>query len=121
MGESEQTVVKRGACPVCGLSCHVEVDLRGGTPVRIKKDAKSFQPAICPRSGSAREYHDHPGRLNYPLKRSARRGEGRWEQISWERAIDEIAEKLGAIRDDYGPEAALVAGGSVHGAGDAAA
>jgi anaerobic selenocysteine-containing dehydrogenase len=121
MGESERTSVKRGACPVCGLSCHVEVDLRDGTPVRIKKDAKSFQPAICPRSGSARDYHDHPGRLNYPLKRSGRRGEGRWGQISWEQAMTEISEKLGAIRHDYGPEATLVAGGSVHGAGDAAA
>jgi anaerobic selenocysteine-containing dehydrogenase len=101
MAASEQTVVKRGACPVCGLSCHVQVDLRDGTPVRIKKDAKSFQPAICPRSGSARDYHDHARRLNYPLKRSGRRGEGRWERIPWGQAIDEISEKLGTIRDDY--------------------
>jgi len=121
MGESQQTVVKRGACPVCGLGCHVEVQLRDGTPVRIKKDAKSFQPAICPRSGSARDYHDHAGRLNHPLKRSGRRGEGKWERIPWDRAMDEIADRLGAIRDHHGPEAVLVAGGSVHGSGDAAA
>jgi anaerobic selenocysteine-containing dehydrogenase len=121
MGESEQTVAKRGACPVCGLGCHVEVEIRDGEPVRIKKDSKSFQPAVCPRSGSARDYHDHPGRINYPLRRGGRRGEGEWERITWEQAIDEIADKLGSIRDDYGPEATLVAGGSVHGAGDAAA
>ena len=121
MESTEQTVTRRGACPVCGLGCQVEVELRDGTPVRIKKDSKSFQPAICPRSGSARDYHDHPGRINYPLRRTGQRGEGSWEQITWERAIDEIAEKLGGIRDDYGPEATLVAGGSVHGSGDAAA
>ena len=38
MGESEETIVKRGACPVCGLGCHVEVDVRDGTALRIKKD-----------------------------------------------------------------------------------
>ena len=121
MEHSDQTVTKRGACPVCGLTCHVEVQLRDGTLERITKDAKSFQPAICSRSGSARDYHDHPGRLNHPLKRVGRRGEGKWERISWDRAIDEISERLGTIRDSYGPEAVLILGGSVHGSGDAAA
>ncbi len=90
-------------------------------PIRIKKDPNSLHPAICPRSGSASDYHDHPGRLNYPLKRNGRRGHCKWEQITWEQAVDEIAERLGSIRDRHGPEATLVLGGSVHGAGDAAA
>lgn len=121
MDHTDQTVTKRGACPVCGLTCQVEVQLRDGTLERITKDARSFQPAICSRSGSARDYHDHPGRLNYPLKRKGRRGEGAWERISWDRAIGEISERLGTIRDRYGPEAVLILGGSVHGSGDAAA
>ena len=118
---SNQTVTRRGTCPVCGLGCHVEVSARDDMPVRIKKDPHSFHPATCPRSASALDYHDHPGRLNHPMKRAGRRGEGKWQQISWEQAIDEIAEKLGRIRDAHGPEAVLILGGSVHGASDAAA
>ena len=94
MTESVQTVTKKGTCPVCGLGCHVEVSARDGMPVRIKKDPDSFHPATCPRSASALDYHDHPGRLNHPLKRVGGRGEGKWQQIPWEQAIGEIAEKL---------------------------
>lgn len=121
MNGTASTIVKRGACPVCGLTCQVEVRIKDGKLVQIRKDAASFQPAVCPRSGSAREYHDHPARLNYPLKRRGRRGAGQWERISWEQATDEIAAALGRIRAACGPEAVAVVGGSVHGAGDAAA
>ena len=44
-------------------------------------------------------------RLLRPLKRVGARGEGKWEQISWEQALDEIAEKMLAIREEHGPEA----------------
>jgi anaerobic selenocysteine-containing dehydrogenase len=121
MQEGNQGVTRRGTCPVCGLGCHVEVSARDDMPVRIKKDPHSFHPATCPRSASALDYHDHPGRLNHPMKRAGRRGEGKWQQIPWEQAIDEIAEKLGRVRDAHGPEAVLILGGSVHGASDAAA
>ena len=121
MRESDKTAIRTGTCPVCGVGCHVEVHISNGKVVRVKGDPKSFVPASCVRSGAALDYHDHPDRLNFPLRRSGTRGEGRWQRISWQEAIDEIAGKLGAIRDRYGPEAVLVLGGSPHGAGDPAA
>jgi len=90
-------------------------------PVKVKTDAKSPNPAVCPRSRQALAYHNHPDRLDYPLKRSGRRGEGQWQRISWEQALEEIAAQLGGIRDQYGPEAVSMFGGSVKGAADAAA
>jgi len=44
-------------------------------------------------------------RLTQPLKRVGERGEGKFEPISWEQALDEIAAKLTTIRDSHGPEA----------------
>lgn len=53
-------------------------------------------------------YLEHPQRLHYPLKRVGERGEGKFERISWEQAMDEIGAKLNKIRDEMGPEAVLV-------------
>jgi anaerobic selenocysteine-containing dehydrogenase len=46
----------------------------------------------------------HPQRLNYPLKRVGKRGEGKWQRITWEQALDEVAEKLAGLKDRYGAE-----------------
>lgn len=119
MQRGDKTTTVRGACPVCGVGCHAEVDISNGRIVRVKGDPKSAS-VTCVRFGVALDYHDHPDRLNWPLKRSGGRGEGRWQRISWEEAIDEIAERLGSIRGKYGPEAVLALGGSPHAAGDPA-
>lgn len=110
---------KRGTCPICGVGCYVEAKILDNRPISIKPDRTAGFPADCPRAGQAREYHDHPDRVNYPLKRLGKRGEGRWERISWDQALDEIADKLARIRDAHGPEAVLTMGGSYKGAGDA--
>jgi thiosulfate reductase/polysulfide reductase chain A len=99
MTQNVETVTKRASCPVCGLGCQAEVTSTNGTPVWIKRSPNGYPPAECPRSGSAMEYHDHPGRVNYPLKRVGRRGEGEWQRISWDQAIDEISGKLAHTRD----------------------
>ncbi len=110
---------KRGTCPICGMGCFAEVKLAKGLPVRIRADRASPHPADCPRAGQAKVYHEHPDRLNYPLKRVGKRGEGQWRQIGWEQALDEIAVKLAAVRDTHGPEAVQTLGGSFKGPGDA--
>jgi anaerobic selenocysteine-containing dehydrogenase len=51
------------------------------------------------------EISTHPDRLKYPQKRTGARGEGRWQRISWDEALDAIAEKLTAIKEQHGPEA----------------
>lgn len=110
--------VKRGTCPICGMACFVEAKIVDDTPVWIKPDRTAGYPADCPRAGQAVEYFDHPDRLNYPMKRVGKRGEGKWQRISWDQAMDEIAGKLASIRDRFGPEAVQTLGGSYKGAGD---
>ncbi|MCB2078603.1 MAG: molybdopterin-dependent oxidoreductase, partial [Novosphingobium sp.] len=110
---------KRGTCPICGVGCYVEAKIAGNKAISIRPDRTAGFPADCPRAGQAIDYHDHRERLNYPLKRVGKRGEGKWERISWDQALDEIAEKLAAIREKHGPEAVQTMGGSYKGAGDA--
>jgi anaerobic dimethyl sulfoxide reductase subunit A len=44
-----------------------------------------------------------PNRLKYPMKRVGEKGEGRWERITWDEALDTIADKLKYYKEKYGP------------------
>ncbi|WP_249780976.1 molybdopterin-dependent oxidoreductase [Bradyrhizobium sp. dw_78] len=59
------------------------------------------------------EWTYHPDRLTHPLRRVGERGSGQWERISWDQALDEIADKMAAIRERYGAPALV---GAVSGA-----
>jgi len=123
MSSKPRTMTKKGACPVCGRSCHILVHFAGSEIKEVQRDAESRMSPIpqCARIAAAVDYHYHPQRLNYPLKRAGKRGEGKWAQISWNQAMDEIADKLAEIRDAFGPEAVAVLGGNPKGPGDPAA
>jgi len=122
MSVDRGAIVKKGTCPVCGAGCNVNAHVTNGKITKIEPDPEStMNRSLCERAVIAVEYHDGPKRLNYPLKRAGDRGAGKWERITWEQAMDEIAAKLDGIRDRYGPEAVLVLGGSPHGPADPAA
>jgi thiosulfate reductase/polysulfide reductase chain A len=109
--------VKRVICGFCNRHCRLKASLRDGQLVSLgykKLGAEaSSQSAelwerttkVCGRLSMVDEYLDHPQRLNYPLKRAGQRGENRWQRITWEQALDEIAGKLKQIRKDFGAEA----------------
>jgi thiosulfate reductase/polysulfide reductase chain A len=59
---------------------------------------------ICARGRLQHHFLYHPDRLKVPLKRDGERGGGKWKRISWEQALNEIAEKLTQVREKYGPE-----------------
>ncbi len=121
MVSKSEITIKKGACPVCGSACDVLVEIIDGRVTKVRRDPGSRMTAgLCRRAGAAVDYHYHPERLNYPLKRIGERGEGKWQRISWEQAMDEIASNLGEIRDKFGPEAVAVLGGSPHSYGDPA-
>jgi len=122
MTEQASAEVRKGTCPVCGIGCHVNAHISGGRITKIEPDPDSRKNRnLCERSAITVEYHHHPKRLNYPLKRTGNRGAASWQRISWEQAMDEIAAILDKIRERYGPEAVLVLGGSPHGPADPAA
>jgi molybdopterin-containing oxidoreductase family molybdopterin binding subunit len=63
---------------------------------------------ICPRGLSSPRLVYHPDRLKYPLKRVGARGEGKWQRISWDEALDTVASRLLEIKQKYGPEAVYI-------------
>ncbi|MCC7104047.1 MAG: molybdopterin-dependent oxidoreductase [Chloroflexi bacterium] len=110
--------LRQAVCSHCSTVCGVLVNVDRGQPVGIAGDpdhplSRGF---ICKRGLAAIEYFHHPGRLNRPLRRLGRRGEGRWETVGWDEALDDIASRLLAIRAQSGPEAVAYLSGTFHGA-----
>jgi len=62
----------------------------------------------CLRGRSIRRRINHPDRLNYPMKRVGKRGEGKFERISWDEALDLLANSLRDVVTKYGNEAVYI-------------
>ena len=99
------------ACPGWGDHdyCAIKTIVKDGKIVRTEKPTYTGPEAdegfICQKGIMSARQPYNPDRLLYPLKRVGERGEGKWERISWDQALDEIAEKIAKIRSDYGKEA----------------
>ena len=94
-------------CPRdCYDTCGISVLRRGGvvTAVRGNPAHPVSRGTLCGKcsTGYNREWRDPQSRLTVPLKRVGAKGQGRFEALSWERAIGEIAERLQRIVADHG-------------------
>ena len=95
----------------CGSRCILWAEVKDGTVVRMLPDqdpVDTFErmkaiPCVRGRSQKWRVYS--PERLKYPMKRVGKRGEGKFERISWDEALDTIAAKMKEIKEKYGNEA----------------
>jgi anaerobic selenocysteine-containing dehydrogenase len=92
-------------CGGCHCECGCLAYVKEGKVVYLEGDPNHPQNegAFCPKGFSFVEYQNHPDRVTRPLKRIGERGEGRWEAVSWEQAISEIAEKLKKLVGRHGP------------------
>ncbi len=80
--------------------CGLLVGVGGGRIVKVKGDPNGYlnRGYVCPKGLASPERLRHPDRLRHPLRRKGARGDRRWERITWEEALAEAAERLGAIR-----------------------
>lgn len=94
-------------CQMCSGQCGIYVTVENGSVVDIEgiPDHPVTHGFICDKGRAARELPSDPYRLRYPLLRKGERGEGKWQRISWEEAIQQIAEAISSIKARYGPEA----------------
>lgn len=103
-------------CFICPSHCALKATFdENGKMIKVVADSKSGQHVdICDAAkgpGTIPEAHSHGKRLQFPMKRAGERGENRWIRITWEEALDTIAEKMRFYRDTYGPESiAMVLG-----------
>lgn len=105
------------ACTVnCGSRCPLRLQVEDGRVTRVLPEdggddtIGSQQIRACVRGRSIRHRIYNPDRLKTPLKRKpgTKRGDGEWIEISWEQALDEIADKMKEILRDYGNEAVYI-------------
>ncbi|MFQ9677857.1 MAG: DMSO/selenate family reductase complex A subunit, partial [Eggerthella lenta] len=92
------------------LKFHVQDDEVAWVETYTSKDAgfDEVQPRACLRGRTYRRWLANPDRINYPMKRVGKRGEGKFEQISWDEAVDTIASELKRIIDEYGNESVYI-------------
>lgn len=110
------TVVK-SVCHHCLVHCGLLVHLEDGKVTKIEGDPESpvNKGEICVKAHASIEILYHPNRLKHPLKRAGERGVGKWEQVSWDEALDTIANKFTEIKDNYGAESLFVGYGAIKG------
>ncbi len=121
--KSKADIIRYTSCGYhCFDQCVLKVRIRDGRVVCVEPDDtvnpgfaregdddgtgrtlshRQFRP--CPRGyAMGRALYD-PNRIIYPMKRVGNRGDGNYERISWDEALDTIAAKLVEVKDKYGP------------------
>ena len=105
-----KTRTVRTICSLCKVICPAVITVEGETPVRLEPDrAHSRGGAVCAKGRAAPDLHDHPHRVNYPVRRTRPKTDPDpgWERCSWDEALDLAAEQMLRIRERYGPAAIL--------------
>ena len=112
--EGEVTEWHKTACVLCAQNCGLEVQVENNRIVKVRagKENLRSQGYICRKGQHVNHYQHHSERLLHPLKRVG----NDFERISWDQAIDEIAEKLETILDAHGPRSYAYMGGGGQGA-----
>jgi len=107
-----RTVARTG--PGCHQGCGVLLYVKDGKLVKVEGNPEFpfSQGRLCPRCLALTEVVYHPDRLKYPLKRAGKKGEDKWERISWEEALDTIATRFNDIRREHGAEAVVFCQGT---------
>jgi anaerobic selenocysteine-containing dehydrogenase len=105
---------KKSACIICALNCGLEIKTEAGRITKIKGDKSNpiSQGYICEKSQRMDFYQNGEDRIDSPMRR---RPDGTYENIDWETAIREIAEKLASIKHRHGGESILYYGGGSQG------
>jgi anaerobic selenocysteine-containing dehydrogenase len=105
-----QPLVVKGACPHdCPDTCALETTVVDGRAVAIRgaKAHATTGGVLCTKVAHYLERTYHPERVLTPLKRAGPKGQGRFEAISWDAALDEIARRFEATIAAHGAEAIL--------------
>ena len=100
MNAPDASRLLHAACPHdCPDTCAMQVTVQGGRVVRVQ-GAVEHPPTdgvLCTKVSRYAERSYHPERVLHPLKRSGPKGSGRFERVSWDEALGDIARRLKAI------------------------
>lgn len=99
----KEPVMVPSICPYCGVGCGFYIAVEDGTAVGLEymKDHPTNEGALCPKGNASLDVVYHRERLLYPMKRMR----GHFERVSWDEALNLIAENFSRIRSEHGPNA----------------
>ena len=106
MPESTETTTT--TCWECSANCGALATVKAGRVIDFgpNPQAPHSKGAFCIKGiRGAPGLTYNPNRLLYPHRRMGARGDGKWARISWDEALDEMADRLAAVRREHGPEA----------------
>lgn len=117
MGEDRRVVAS--VCGGCHNSCPIRVEVENGQVKRVSGNPGDPRTggALCSKGQAGPQIAHDPRRLQYPVRRAGERGEGKWQRISWDEALAELAAKIHEARDAYGPRSVAMLRGQACGWG----
>lgn len=95
-------------CGMCTVRCPIQVDVRDGKAVRVQ--GNEFSPlkgGLCARGAAGIALEQDPEKPQTPLIRVGERGEGKWRAVSWDEALDYVADKLKTVMAEHGGRSVL--------------
>lgn len=111
----ERKIVKT-TCKGCHGGCGVLVTVEDGVIIHVEGNPESLtEGTMCAKGLSQLQHVNNPYRIKYPMKRTGMKGEGKWQRISWDEALDTIAEKVNEAREKYGPHTIAISQGTGRG------
>jgi anaerobic selenocysteine-containing dehydrogenase len=106
--------VVKSHCRMCHGGCGVLVYTKNGRVAKIAgdPDCPINHGTLCSKGLASAQLAYHPDRLTYPVRRVGPKASGKWERISWDEALDTIAERINTYRVSSGPESIVMGYGT---------
>jgi thiosulfate reductase / polysulfide reductase chain A len=103
LADQSQMEKKFSVCDMCFNKCGVIARVEKGIVNKLDPNPKLLKSRgmLCARGNAGIQRLYDPDRLKYPLLRTGARGEGKWQRLSWDQALDLAAEKLEKIGKEY--------------------
>lgn len=108
--DAAERVVKTICMDHCTSACLLKVHVKEGRVTRIETDDGGPGPQFraCAKGRAYRQLLYHPDRVLYPMKRVGERGEGKFERISWDKALETVASQLIRVKATYGARSTIL-------------
>ena len=106
--------VVKSHCRMCHGGCGVLVYTKNDMVARIAgdPDCPINHGTLCSKGIASAQLAYHPDRLTHPVKRLGSKGSGKWERISWDEALDTIAERILCYKEEFGAESVVMGYGT---------
>ena len=87
-----KTIIKT-SCGICSPQCKIDACVENGKIVSVEGSSIHGKPGkLCSKGAASRQYVYNKERILYPMRRTGKKGEGKFERITWEEAYEMVSE-----------------------------